>query len=88
MLLTVNEPEAYPPAIEHTGAVPPGPDHGGVPPAVMVQVVSSGFNPVAANPTGWLCCTLAGFSTSKADGVPTVKNPVAVAPVLSVMIMA
>ena len=87
MLLTVKEPEANPPEIEHTGATPPGPAHGAGVPAVIVQTVSSGLNPVPATPTGWPCCTEAGFRTTRAVGVPTVKKPVAAEPVLSSMRM-
>jgi hypothetical protein len=67
------------------GAIPSGPTQGtGDPvPAVIVQVVSDGLKPVPATPTCRPCPTLAGSRTIIADGVPTVKKPVAADPVAS-----
>jgi len=82
-----NAPDAYPPEIEQVGPIPFGPIHGGLAPAVTAQYVSFVFKPVAAKPTDWPCPWLAGFNTNSADGVPTVKTPVADDPVLSVICM-
>ena len=46
----------------------------------MTQNVSLGLKPKPATPTGWPWAALAGFKTTNADGVPTVKNPVALCP--------
>jgi len=54
---------------------------------LIVQNGSCGLKPVPATPTGWPCDTVAGLSTTNAEGVPTVNVPVAVFPVLSVTVM-
>ncbi len=48
-----------------------------------MQNASCALKPVPATPTARPCSTLAGFSTTKADGVPTVKTADAFEPVLS-----
>jgi hypothetical protein len=48
-----------------------------LPVALIVQNVSFGLKPNPATPTACPCDTVAGFSTTRAEGVPTVKTPAA-----------